>query len=77
MRNIWISKTARELGLVFLFGMLAQLVSAADPLPNVVIIYADDMGYGDLGVQNPDSLIPTPHLDKLAREGMRFTDGHN
>ena len=44
---------------------------------NVVIIYADDMGYGDLGVQNPDSLIPTPHLDQLAREGMRFTDGHS
>ena len=51
-------------GLVFLFGTLGQVVSAAPPLPNVVIIYVDDMGYGDLGVQNPDSLIPTPHLDR-------------
>ena len=45
--------------------------------PNIVILYADDMGYGDLAVQNPDSKIPTPHLDRLAREGMRFTDAHS
>lgn len=45
--------------------------------PNIVILYADDMGYGDLACQNPDSKIPTPHLDQLAREGMRFTDGHS
>ncbi|MEX2569066.1 MAG: arylsulfatase, partial [Cyclobacteriaceae bacterium] len=43
----------------------------------VVIIYADDMGYGDLNIQNPDSKIPTSHLDKLASEGMRFTDAHS
>ncbi|WP_375586105.1 arylsulfatase [Cyclobacterium xiamenense] len=46
-------------------------------VPNVVIIYADDMGYGDLAVQNPDSKIPTPHLDQLASEGMRFTNAHS
>ncbi len=45
--------------------------------PNIVILYADDMGYGDLAIQNPDSKIPTPHLDRLAREGMRFSDGHS
>ena len=45
--------------------------------PNIVILYADDMGYGDLGVQNPDSKIPTPNLDRLAKAGMRFTDGHS
>ncbi len=45
--------------------------------PNIVILYADDMGYGDLGIQNPDSRIPTPHLDQLAREGTRFTDAHS
>jgi arylsulfatase A len=49
---------------------------AGDP-PNIVILYADDMGYGDLGANNPDSKIPTPHLDKLASEGMRFTDAHS
>lgn len=46
-------------------------------LPNIVLLYADDMGYGDLAVQNPDSKIPTPHLDQLARDGMRFTDAHS
>jgi len=45
--------------------------------PNIVILYADDMGYGDLGANNPESKIPTPNLDKLAAEGMRFTDGHS
>lgn len=45
--------------------------------PNIVILYADDLGYGDLGAQNPDSKIPTPHLDRLAQEGMRFTDAHS
>jgi arylsulfatase A len=46
-------------------------------LPNIVIMYADDMGYGDLGVQNPESKIPTPNLDRLAGEGIRFTDAHS
>ena len=45
--------------------------------PNIVILYADDMGYGDLGANNPASKIPTPHLDRLAAEGLRFTDGHS
>lgn len=45
--------------------------------PNIVILYADDMGYGDLNIQNPKSKIPTPNLDRLAREGTRFTDAHS
>lgn len=45
--------------------------------PNIVIIYADDMGYGDLNCQNSNSKIPTPNLDQLASEGMRFTDAHS
>ena len=44
--------------------------------PNIIYILADDMGYGDMGCNNPDSKIPTPHLDLLAGEGMRFTDAH-
>ncbi|CAA6676337.1 MULTISPECIES: arylsulfatase [unclassified Lentimonas] len=50
---------------------------AGDTRPNVLILYADDMGYGDLAIQNPASKIPTPNLDKLAEQGMRFTDGHS
>jgi len=46
-------------------------------LPNIIIIYADDMGYGDLNCQNTESKIPTPSLDQLASEGMRFTDAHS
>lgn len=48
----------------------------AQDLPNIVIIFADDLGYGDVGVYNPESKIPTPRLDQLAREGIRFTDAH-
>lgn len=44
--------------------------------PNIVIVLADDMGYGDLGCYNDQSKIPTPYLDQLASEGMRFTDAH-
>ena len=63
----------------FLLGsaMLALCAVRAAELPNVVIIYADDMGFGDLGANNPESKIPTPNLDRLAGQGMRFTDGHS
>ncbi len=44
--------------------------------PNIVFILADDMGYGDLACQNASSKIPTPNLDRLAMQGMRFTDAH-
>jgi arylsulfatase A len=44
--------------------------------PNIVFILADDLGYGDLRCYNPDSRIPTPNLDRLAAQGMRFTDAH-
>ena len=46
--------------------------------PNVVVIYADDLGYGDVQCYNPEKgKIPTPHIDRLASEGMRFTDAHS
>jgi arylsulfatase A len=44
--------------------------------PNIVFILADDLGYGDAGCYNPRSKIPTPNLDRLAAQGMRFTDAH-
>ena len=45
--------------------------------PNILILYADDLGFGDLGCYNKKSRIPTPNLDRLASESVRFTDGHS
>jgi arylsulfatase A-like enzyme len=48
------------------------------PSPNVVILYADDLGYGEVKALNPDRCrLETPAIDALAREGMVFTDGHS
>ncbi|KAA3614563.1 MAG: hypothetical protein DWQ01_01200 [Planctomycetota bacterium] len=51
--------------------------STSHERPNVVLILTDDLGWGDLRCYNPLSAIPTPHLDRLAEEGMRFTDAHS
>jgi len=48
-----------------------------EPLPNVVFIMADDMGWGDVESYNPESLIPTPNIDRLAEEGLSFMDAHS
>ncbi len=61
-----------------LFIMLAAFAghqSYAQQKPNVVIIYADDLGYGDLGCYGAVK-VKTPHIDRLAKEGIRFTNGH-
>ncbi len=47
------------------------------PPPSIVLILADDLGYGDVRCYNDQSKVPTPHIDRLAREGMRFTDAHS
>jgi len=44
--------------------------------PNVIVIYTDDQGYGDASCLNPASKFSTPNIDRLANEGMIFTDGH-
>src|SRR4051794_34183570 len=41
--------------------------------PNVILVLADDFGWGDLSCYNGDALARTPHLDRMAREGVRFT----
>src|SRR5262245_12876707 len=58
--------------------VLMGLSCPAQNRPNVVIILADDLGYGDVGCYNSEfGKIPTPNIDRLAKKGMRFTDGHS
>lgn len=56
---------------------LVDLVFGKEQLPNIVLVLADDLGYGDVGCYNPESNIPTPNIDRLAEQGMRFTDAHS
>ena len=66
-------------------GALAMILAVAcgpaeapqDSPPNIIFLMADDMGYGDPGSFNADSKIPTPFMDALAAQGMRFTDAHS
>lgn len=55
-----------------LFVCLITSLVFAQQKPNVIYIYADDMGYGELGSYGQQK-IKTPHLDKIAKEGMKFT----
>ncbi len=55
--------------------LLAPLAQAAERPPNIIFIVADDLGYADVGVYGAKGFT-TPHLDRLAREGIRFTDFH-
>jgi len=58
-------------------GLQSDSGAAGSKKPNIVFVMADDMGYGDLGCYNKNSKIPTPNMDRLAAEGMRFTDAHS
>lgn len=54
-------------------GLATAAIAAAPPRPNVIVIFIDDMGYGDVGF-NGATVPQTPHLDQMAAEGMKFTD---
>jgi arylsulfatase A-like enzyme len=56
--------------------LLAPLAAAAGDKPNLILIYSDDHGWADLGIQGSDQDIRTPHLDAMARDGVRFTRGY-
>ena len=76
-----LSKSLRRI--LFLFFILNVIFYSCSPKsnapekirPNILLILADDLGYGDLGCYG-GSDIPTPHIDRLASEGIRFTDAH-
>lgn len=73
----------KELAIVLAFAALAACSSGekagestdGDRLPNIIIFYADDLGYGDLAAYGAEG-IPTPAIDRLSAEGVRFTDAH-
>ena len=73
----WIRSTIALLACILPFS-LCFAVYSAEPArrPNIVLILADDLGYGDLGCYGATK-IATPHCDRLAREGRRFTDAHS
>ncbi|MEL6898970.1 MAG: sulfatase-like hydrolase/transferase, partial [Planctomycetota bacterium] len=58
-------------------GQVARGGDTAGTRPNVIVILADDLGYGDVACYNAASNIPTPNIDALAAQGMRFTDAHS
>ncbi len=64
--------------LILLIGFTVQDLSAARPpqRPNIVFFLADDLGYMDIGANNPNTFHETPNIDRLARKGMRFTQGY-
>ncbi len=57
--------------------VLCAVASPAATRPNIVYILCDDLGYGDVKCLNPQGKIATPHVDKLAADGMIFTDAHS
>jgi arylsulfatase A len=63
--------------LALLASSFGQALAADATKPNILLILADDLGYGDVRCYNDQSKVATPHLDRLAREGMRFTDAHS
>lgn len=64
---------------LFMLSAATESLAQTSPRkPNIVVILADDLGYGDVRCYNPErGKIPTPNMDRLAAEGMRFTDAHS
>lgn len=69
-------KSAFFLRLGFAVALLTPIRASAAARPNILIFYADDLGWGELGCQGFTKDVPTPHIDSLAKNGMRFTNGY-
>ena len=69
------SLTRREVLAATAAGALAPTALSQAAKPNIVYIMADDLGYADIGVQGGKE-VPTPHIDSLAANGTRFTNGY-
>ena len=62
---------------LFAVGLASAADHSATKMPNIVLILADDLGYGDVSCYNNEAKVATPNLDRLAAHGMRFTDAHS
>jgi arylsulfatase A-like enzyme len=69
-------KTPPLLALLALFASCLSGAVSRAAAPNILVILADDLGYGELGCQGFTAGIPTPHIDSIARNGIRFTNGY-
>ena len=79
-RGAYAGRMRTSVGLTLLLALTPIVGASAQQRarhPNIVVILADDLGYGDLGCYNPESKITTPNIDRLAAEGMLFTDAHS
>ncbi|WP_437206840.1 sulfatase family protein [Planctomicrobium sp. SH664] len=72
----WRRRILVALVVSWLFGGSLPVASPAEK-PNVLYILCDDLGYGDVQAFNPEGKIPTPNMNRLAAEGMKFTDAHS
>lgn len=77
MKGRWFSLKLWALWGISLVVTTAVAVNAQSHRPNIVIILADDFGVGDIQAHYPQNKIATPHLDRLVRQGMSFTDAHS
>jgi arylsulfatase A len=80
------NRTGRQLALlqsvlvgisVLLLSSNFSLLLAAQKRPNIIVIYTDDQGFGDASCLNPEAKFQTPNLDRLAKEGVSFTNAHS
>lgn len=71
------SRAAAAVGAALAWAACGTAPGPPRELPNIVLVLADDMGYGDVGAYNPESRIPTPNIDRIAARGIRFTDAHS
>jgi len=76
MKNIAV-KNILFLSIIVGFVSCKSLNAQKQSKPNIVYILADDMGYGDLSALNPESGSQTPHMDKILKQGVHFTDAHS
>lgn len=74
--TIIIVPAMKRLALLITLGVILGGCRPAEPPVNVLFILADDLGYMDIGAYNPDTFYETPHVDRLAANGLRFTDAY-